>query len=378
MIRTLLPLRRISRGNARAGEHGFPGIPLRPSRERRYRIAKVSERPDRSRTVRTFASRRVLRESRSISPPLVSSTSKSQRLWGKESMSSKSTQIEAAFRIAAERYHESGVDVERACTRLAEIALSLHCWQGDDVGGFEDTGAGARRRAGGHRQLSGQGPHRRRARDPTWTRRCSLIPGTHRLNLHASYAETGGRQVERNALWPEHFRGWIDWAKARRIGMDFNPTLLRPSAWPPTATPWPIPTRRSADSGSITGSPAGGSAPRSARRWATRASRTSGSPTAPRTRPSIAGPARAAGRVPRRDLRRADRPGSYNRDAVEGKLFGIGSESYVVGSHEFYLGYAVTRKKLLCLDAGHYHPTEVVSDKISAVLSCTSTRSCCT
>ena len=157
--------------------------------------------------------------------------------------------------------------------------------------------------------------------------------------------------------------------------MDFNPTFF---AHPMAADGFTLahPDEASAGSGSSTASPAAGSARRSARRWARRASRTSGFPTARRTRPiDRKGPAqRLAARSTR--LRRADRP-AFNRDAVEGKLFGIGSESYVVGSHEFYLGYAVTRKKLLCLDAGHFHPTEVVSDKISAVL-CTSTRSCCT
>ena len=195
----------------------------------------------------------------------------------------------------------------------------------------------------------------------------SLLPGTHRLNLHASYAETGGRKVERNRLQPEHFRNWIDWAKSRRIGMDFNPTYF---AHPLADDGYTLAhadkaIRRVLDRarhrlpadrraiGKALGTPCMTNV------WIPDGSKESPiDRKGPRQRLADSLDAIFAEPI----------DPNHNRDAVEGKLFGIGSESYVVGSHEFYFGYAVTRKKLLCLDAGHYHPTEVVSDKISAVL----------
>ena len=254
----------------------------------------------------------------------------------------------------------------RPSRRLSTIAISLHCWQGDDVGGFEDTG----QELGGGLAVTGNYPGKARTADELRSdldKTFSLLPGVHRLNLHASYAETGGRKVERDALEPEHFRGWIDWAKARRIGMDFNPTYFaHPLAADGYTLAHPdekirrfwidhgIACRRiGAEIGRALGNPC------ITNLWIP-----DGSKEPPVDR-----------KGPRQRLAEAldaiyaePIDPKYNRDAVEGKLFGIGSESYVVGSHEFYLGYAVTRKKLLCLDAGHYHPTEVVSDKISAVL----------
>jgi L-rhamnose isomerase len=276
------------------------------------------------------------------------------------------TNEERAFAQAKEQYAEWGVDVEAALRRLATIPISLHCWQGDDVGGFENTG----QELGGGLAVTGNYPGK--ARTPEELRSdldktLSLLPGSHRLNLHASYAETGGRKVQRDALVPEHLQGWIEWARSRRIGMDFNPTYF---AHPLAADGWtlahPDPgirrfwidhgiacRRIGAAIGKALGSPC-----------ITNVWIPDGSKEAPIDR-----------KAPRRRLAESldaifaeTIDPKYNRDAVEGKLFGIGSESYVVGSHEFYLGYALTRRKLLCLDAGHYHPTEVVSDKISAVL----------
>jgi L-rhamnose isomerase len=281
-------------------------------------------------------------------------------------MTPAGTHGESAFALAKEQYAEWGVDVEAAMRRLEAIAISLHCWQGDDVGGFENTG----QELGGGLAVTGHYPGKARTPEELRSdleRALSLLPGSHRLNLHASYAETGGRKVERDALSPEHFRGWIEWARSRRIGMDFNPTYF---AHPLAADGWtlahPDPgirrfwidhgiacRRIGAEIGKALETPC-----------ITNVWIPDGSKEAPIDR-----------KTPRRRLAEsldaifaeAIDPKS-NRDAVEGKLFGIGSESYVVGSHEFYLGYAITRRKLLCLDAGHYHPTEVVSDKISAVL----------
>ena len=135
------------------------------------------------------------------------------------------TNVEQAFGWAKEQYAEWGVDVQAAAERLSRIAISLHCWQGDDVGGFENTG----QELGGGLAVTGHYPGK--ARTPVELRAdldktLALLPGTHRLSLHASYAETGGRNIERDALQPEHFQAWIEWAKSRRIGMDFNPTYF--------------------------------------------------------------------------------------------------------------------------------------------------------
>jgi L-rhamnose isomerase len=129
------------------------------------------------------------------------------------------------FALAKERYLEWGVDVEAALAQLSRISISLHCWQGDDVTGFEHTGQAI----GGGLAVTGDYPGK--ARTPGELRSdldkaLSLLPGAHRLNLHASYAETGGKKVDRDALEPEHFRNWIEWAQARRIGIDFNPTFF--------------------------------------------------------------------------------------------------------------------------------------------------------
>src|SRR5688572_9532234 len=137
------------------------------------------------------------------------------------------TTTDAAFRIARDRYAALGVDVDRAMERLARVPISLHCWQGDDVGGFEQSGS----ELGGGLAVTGNYPGKARTPDELRAdidKALSLIPGRHRLNLHANYAETGGgTRVERDALEPRHFQNWIDWAKARGLhGLDFNPTYF--------------------------------------------------------------------------------------------------------------------------------------------------------
>jgi L-rhamnose isomerase len=195
----------------------------------------------------------------------------------------------------------------------------------------------------------------------------SLIPGRHRLNLHASYGEFGGRKVDRDEIAPEHFDRWVAWAKRRGLGLDFNPTFF---SHPKAAEGFTLSHRdksirrfwiehgiRCREIGAAMGRALGGTCITNF--WIP-----DGSKDTPADR-----------RVPRERLA-ASLDGIFkkpispklNLDAVEPKLFGIGSESYVVGSHEFYLGYALTRHKLLCLDAGHYHPTESIADKISSAL----------
>ena len=282
-------------------------------------------------------------------------------------MARREQQVEQAFALAQERYAELGVDVEGALSRLSSVAVSLHCWQGDDVGGFEGLGEAL----GGGLAVTGHYPGK--ARNPDELRAdlekaLALIPGTHRLNLHASYAETGGRRVERDALRTEHFRAWIDWAKGRGMGLDFNPTFFaHPKATDGFTLAHPDEGIRRfwIDHGIA------------CRRIGAAIGRALGSPCVTNVWiPDGWKDSPVDRKGPRERLAHSldalfaePIDPAHNRDAVECKLFGLGSESYVVGSHEFYLGYAVTRNKLLCLDAGHFHPTEVISDKISAVLS---------
>lgn len=274
--------------------------------------------------------------------------------------------IEQAYALARDRYAAIGVDVDRALERLATIAISLHCWQGDDVGGFENSG----QEIGGGLAVTGNYPGKARTPDELRSdldHALALIPGVHRLNLHASYAETAGKRVERTDLEPVHFERWIDWAKNKRMGIDFNPTYF---AHPKAADGYTLAHRDASirkfwiDHGVV------------CRRIGAAIGRALGSPCVTNVWIPDGSKDTPIDRKGPRDRLAAALDAifaepidpKYNLDAVECKLFGLGSESYVVGSHEFYLGYAITRKKVLCLDAGHFHPTEVISDKLSAVL----------
>ena len=274
--------------------------------------------------------------------------------------------IEKSYELAKQRYADLGVDSDKAMDHLSKIAISLHCWQGDDVGGFESSDG----LSGGGIMATGAYPGKARTADELRAdieMALSLIPGTHRLNLHAMYAEAKCK-VERNALEPEHFAAWIDWAKANGLGMDFN---------------WTFFSHPKADSGFTLAS-----ADEGIRKfWIEHGivCRTIGAAMGKALgTPCVNNLWIADGykdipvdrRGPRERLRKSldeifapKMDSSHLLDAVESKLFGIGSESYVVGSHEFYLAYAIENKTLLCLDAGHYHPTEVISDKISSVLT---------
>jgi len=274
--------------------------------------------------------------------------------------------IEKSFAFAQERYSQLGVDVDQALKRLAQIPISLHCWQGDDVGGFENFGG----TLGGGLVATGNFPGK--ARTPDELRAdletaYTLIPGKHRLNLHAFYGEFGGKKVDRDEITPEHFKTWISWAKKNGLGLDFNPTCF---SHPKAADGFTLSNRdkgirkfwiehciRSREIGAAMGKALGKTCVTNV--WIPDGMKdTPADRNAPRAR--LAESLDAI-------FKKAITP-KLNLDAVEPKLFGIGSESYVVGSHEFYLGYAVSRKKLLTLDAGHYHPTEGIADKISSVL----------
>ncbi len=274
--------------------------------------------------------------------------------------------IEQSFALAKEQYAELGVDVDRALARLKAIPLSLHCWQGDDVGGFENIGS----ELGGGLAVTGNYPGR--ARTPQelrsdFEKAISLLPGRHRMNLHAFYLDSGGRHVERNQIDVSHFQSWIDWAREHRLGMDFNPTFF---AHPKAADGFTLAHR---DTGIRRFWVEHGIA---CRKIGAAIGKALGSPCVTNVWIPDGYKDTPVDRVsPRQRLTESldaifaePLDPAHNLDAVEGKLFGIGSESYVVGSHEYYFGYAVSRRKLLCLDAGHYHPTETPVDKISAVL----------
>jgi L-rhamnose isomerase len=271
-----------------------------------------------------------------------------------------------SYATARARYDELGIDTERALASLAAVPISLHCWQGDDVGGFEGSGEGL----GGGLAATGNYPGKARTADELRedaAKALSLIPGTHRFNLHASYGDFGGHSVDRDEVRPEHFSIWIDWARQLGIGLDFNQTYFsHPKA---------------ADNLTLSSSDAAirrfwidhGIA---CRRIGEAFGRALGTPCVTNLWIPDGMKDTPADRLgPRERLRDAldaifadPIDAAFNRDSVEGKLFGLGCESYTAGSHEFYLGYAATRRTLLTLDTGHYHPTESVADKISAVL----------
>jgi L-rhamnose isomerase len=275
--------------------------------------------------------------------------------------------IEQAYKLARERYAQCGVDTEKALKKLATIPISLHCWQGDDVGGFENFGG----EPGGGLAVTGNYPGKARTPDELradYEKALSLIPGNHRVNIHAFYAEMGGKKVERDALSADQFKNWIAWAKANKLGMDFNPTCFaHPKAGDGfTLTHqnkairqfWVEHCIRCREIGAAIGKALG-------KTCVTNIWIPDGMKDVPADR-----------KAPRERLlesldavmkKKID--AKLNLDAVEPKLFGIGSESYVAGSHEFYMGYAVSRQILFTLDAGHFHPTEGIADKISSVLN---------
>jgi L-rhamnose isomerase len=275
-------------------------------------------------------------------------------------------QVQDAYILARERYAGLGVNADQAIETLKSVSLSLHCWQGDDVGGFENTGEGL----SGGIAATGNYPGKARTADELrkdLDKAYSLIPGKHRLNLHAIYAETGGKRVERDELAPEHFKNWADWAKLNQHGLDFNPTLfshpLAASGF--TLASYDPAVRRFWIDHCI-----------ACRKIGEYFGQTLGTPCVTNIWiPDGFKDTPVDRKTPRAMLKESldavlAQPinPSFNLDAVEGKLFGLGAESYTVGSHEFYLGYAVSKNVLLCLDAGHFHPTETIADKLSAVL----------
>ena len=272
-----------------------------------------------------------------------------------------------SYPLALEQYASIGVDTESALRQLEEIPISLHCWQGDDVGGFENETAS---RAGGGTLVTGNYPGRARSIDELQQDldvALSLIPGTHRLNLHASYGDFRGGKADRNELSIAQFTGWVEWCRVRGMGIDFNPTYFaHPHAESGFTLSHADPGIRDfwIEHGIACRVIAGEIGRQLGKTVITNFWIPDGYKDIPYDRKS-----------PRERLEASldavfavPVDPAHNRDAVECKLFGIGSESYVVGSHEFYLGYAVKNQALVCLDAGHFHPTESLADKISSVL----------
>ncbi len=273
--------------------------------------------------------------------------------------------IEKAFQLATERYATLGVDVNGALDMLKSIPVSIHCWQGDDVQGFEHD---AEELGGG---IAVTGNHPGKARNVEELRAdvekaFSLLPGKHRFNLHAIYGEFLV-PTDRNEIGPEHFQGWIDWAQEHKVGLDFNPsffshenasngfTLSHADAG--IRNFWIEHGIASREIGKAFGAALDN--PCVTNFWV---------PDGFKDTPADRGAPRERLAASLDEIFAREISPRHNLDSVECKLFGIGSESCVVGSHEFYLGYALSRNKLLCLDAGHFHPTEVISDKISSVL----------
>ncbi|UOQ47688.1 L-rhamnose isomerase [Gracilibacillus caseinilyticus] len=274
--------------------------------------------------------------------------------------------VKENFERAKAQYEKWGVSVEDAFAKLKKVPISIHCWQGDDIGGFEVD----------QQELSGgidvTGDYPGKATTPEELRSdlekaLSLIPGKHKINLHAIYAETNGQVVDRNELEPKHFENWVKWAKENDLGLDFNPTLFsHPKAADGLTLAHPdkeirdfwiqhcIQSRKIGEY--------------FARELGQPALNNIWIPDGYKDIPSDRLTPRKRLKDSLDEIFAADVDESLNIDAVESKLFGIGSEAYVVGSHEFYMSYAMKNNKLCLLDSGHYHPTEVISNKISSLL----------
>ena len=274
--------------------------------------------------------------------------------------------VEKAYSFAKTAYAAFGVNTDNMIKAALDIPISINCWQGDDINGFEESEGGA---SGG---ILATGNYLGRARNGDELRAdaefaFSLIPGKKRFNLHALYAETGGRKVPRDEITPEHFKTWMSWSKEKKIPLDFNPTCFShpmtdtgftlSSADPKIRQFWIRHCKASRAVASAFGANQGVSSVNNI--WVP-----DGYKDIPADR-----------LAPRQRLKDAldeilsvKLDSNTITDAVESKLFGIGSESYVTGSHEFYMGYTSSKKIWLCLDAGHFHPTEALADKISACM----------
>jgi len=275
--------------------------------------------------------------------------------------------IEQAYLLAKEQYAVIGVDTGAVIKKLQSVPVSMHCWQGDDVGGYEQVGGSE---LSGGIQATGNYPGKARTIDELRgdiEKALSLIPGDHRLNLHACYLDNGGTFVDRDQIEPTHFKSWIDWGKGKLHGMDFNPTYFSHEKVVDGFT-LSHPDKGIRDFWIEHGIACRKIGAEMGKQFGTTTVTNVWIPDSYKDIPAdrVAPRARLADSLDKIFAESIDP--KLHLDAVESKLFGIGGESYTVGSHEFYMGYAVSRQKLLCLDAGHFHPTEMISDKISSVM----------
>jgi L-rhamnose isomerase len=274
--------------------------------------------------------------------------------------------LEQAYGLAKNRYAQVGINTDEAIRAAGAVPISLPCWQGDDVRGFE----GAPSLSGGGILPTGNYPGWARNGDELRAHAelaFSLIPGAKRFNLHSIYREgRPGETIDRDALEPEHFQTWMAWSKAKAIPLDFNPTFFaHPLAEKATLSHEDPEIRRFWIRHAL-----------AARRIASAFGENQGSPAINNLWIPDGSKDMPADRLsPRLRLKDAldeilalSLPEHTLRDTLEGKLFGIGSEAYVVGSHEFYLSYSVQKQLSLCLDMGHFHPTETIADKITGIL----------
>lgn len=275
--------------------------------------------------------------------------------------------IERNYELARERYAEFGVDADKALDQLKKISISLHCWQGDDVAGFETPEAEL---SGGGIQVTGNYPGKARTIDELRQdaqKAFHLIPGKHRFNLHAIYGDFGGKFVDRDQIEPKHFQSWIDWAKFLGIKLDFNPTCFsHPKADSGFTLSskdksirdfWIEHVQRTREIAAFMGKELGSACINNI--WI---------PDGMKDIPADRLGHRKILQESLDEIFQKNYSPAEMKDSLESKLFGIGSESYVVGSHEFYLSYAVANKKIVCFDLGHFHPTESIADKISSTL----------
>lgn len=274
--------------------------------------------------------------------------------------------IEKAYLLAKEQYAELGVNTEEVLQKMENVKISLHCWQTDDVGGFETSDG----ELSGGIQATGNYPGKATTIEQMRAdleKVLSLLPGKQRLNLHAIYGDFQGEKVDRDEIEIKHFQSWIDWCKKQGIGMDFNATCFSHDRAADGFTLsnkneenrqfWVEHVKRcraiSAEIGKQLGTPCVHNI------WI---------PDGSKDIPVDRNGHRMLLKKSLDEAMATEYPKEYMKDAVESKLFGIGVESMTVGSHDFYLGYAIQNNKLICLDNGHFHPTEQVGDKISACL----------
>ncbi len=278
----------------------------------------------------------------------------------------KKESIEKAYLLAKEQYAELGINTDEVLQKMNDVNISLHCWQTDDVTGFENPDG----ELSGGIQATGNYPGKATTlteMQADLDKVMSLLPGKQRLNLHAIYGNFVGQKADRDEIEVKHFQDWIDWCKERGMGMDFNGTFFsHPKADSGFTLSskdeeirkfWVEHLKRSREIAAEIGKQLG--TPCVLNTWI---------PDGAKDTPVDRNGMRAQLTKSLDEGMATEYPKEYMKDAVESKVWGVGLESMTVGSHDYYLGYAISRNKLICLDNGHFHPTEVVGDKISSCL----------